>query len=84
MGCWTKCKAVKTLDLMLAVDAASCCALHDYPLRLYVCLQAMDPNCNLLDETIGKAALKAEDALKVLQVTQWTRVPAPARKQAPP
>jgi hypothetical protein len=30
--------------------------------------QALHPDCNLLPETIGKAALKAEDSLKVLQV----------------
>jgi hypothetical protein len=31
-------------------------------------VQALHPECNLLPETIGRAALKAEDALKVLQV----------------
>jgi hypothetical protein len=33
-------------------------------------MQALHPDCNLLPETIGKAALKAEDSLKVLQVRQ--------------
>eukprot|EP00775_Hariotina_reticulata_P005593 gene5593-5831_t len=29
--------------------------------------QALSPNCNLLPETVGRAALKAHDALRVLQ-----------------
>lgn len=35
--------------------------------------QTLDYNCSLLDETIGKAALRAEDVLRVLAVSHFGR-----------